>query len=60
MENVQMDIAATRMKGKQKLPSDSKMEKAVERAKTADGDTKGTVKSAKIAQGDEGPIADGK
>jgi hypothetical protein len=37
METAQIEIAADRMKDDKKLPADSEMEKAIERAKVADG-----------------------
>ena len=37
MEKEQIEIAAERMKDHRKLPADSELEKAVQRAKAADG-----------------------
>jgi hypothetical protein len=62
MEAEKIKGATERMQDDKKVPPDSELAKAVERAKGAAGDVKDTVKStksAKIAQGDEGRSANG-
>jgi uncharacterized protein YjbJ (UPF0337 family) len=45
--------------GDTKLQAEGKLDKAKGAARSAVGDVKDAVKSAKIAQGDEGPSANG-
>ena len=51
MENEPIKSAAERMKDDKKLPADSEMEKAVERAKNVDGSKEGLSPAELYADG---------